>query len=435
MSEGASPSGTPAAAGTPTPAPPAAEPAATPTPTPEPVATPQDGDGLKGKDLETQSLGKRETGAKKQLPGVLMNDGDDFGEALFGDDDDGSGGDKKTRLRGPDGRFLKKEDGGDAPPDPGLPPSVGQEGEPQPDPTLGPDGQPQKFTFAGKEYDSQEKAEQTLKTLQGMHKSMEQRVVTAEGERDYGYTAANKWMEYAKGLEQRIAEQGQGATPQTPSSPSVGSDGQAGATANNLLEGIDMDAFEYIATRGSLAKAGEYLATELMKAVNDRVLPAKLKELEGKMDQTLQPYQQQAQHQQTVESMAAVTTQLASLKTQTGETAFPELGDTAKVEEIGRIWAQEGQSLKDLADPRGLMKAIGLYRMQKGFEGEPASPSPPAPPVTEPARAGAAATLDGESSSARVAPGSARVDPAQAAWKALDSGEMIDPVLGFARRR
>jgi hypothetical protein len=359
---------------------------------------------------------------------------------LFGEPepDTGPPGDRKMQARDPvTGKFVKL----DAPPG-AEPPKDGQPAA-KPEPPKGTEPPPtepaKKFKFAGEEWESQEAAEQNFKSMRGNFKSKDGRITQVEAERDEGYRTGHAWKAEHDRLLARNAElEAQVAGKQPAATPQPGSGGNG---EGDLTRGIDMDAFEFIAHKSSLAKAGEYLLGEAFRVFEQKILPSKLEALETQINERLQPFEQTATQHQQIETMTQVATRMASLQTADGKTAFPELADPKKLQAIGRVWAEEGGDLQALSDPRGLLKAIGMYRLVHSFENQPPPATPddaaPALPVT-PAAPGAGASVPVDPGNGQVTPvGAARsnLPPATAALvHALDSPDLIDADLGFAKR-
>jgi hypothetical protein len=79
--------------------------------------------------------------------------------------------------------------------------------------------------------------------------------------------------------------------------------------------------------------------------------------------------------------------QVARYKLPDGSVAFPELsGDPGVIDEIASVMVEFGKGPEDLATPLGVMQAVALYRMAKGFRTPPPSGS-----TTSPGREGAIA--------------------------------------------
>lgn len=393
------------------------QPAASPSPSagPSEVTKPASQEPAQGPQAEPQTVQETVPDKPKSkpgdidLPGVVRADDvreDDEIVKALGEED------RKSRTlpeRDPDtGRFKAKQPDlpeGFEPPADEKPPS-------------------QKFKFLGKEYDSVEQVEQMHRTLQGMHKSKDKQVAEAEAARQEWAVAVDAWKAEAAKLAARVAElENQGGRGEGGVSPDAGDDA--------ILKKVDMDAFEYLVRNGTVAQAGQYLVSEVMKLVREDVLPGVVQQFESQ----IAPFQQTAEQNRKVETMTQVTTQLADFKTLDGKVAFPELRDTTALYEIGRIWASEGHDPDALLDAKGLMSAVALYRLYNSLPaGPPEEPTtPPAPQVVAP---GPAASVAADPGTGRQPVGRrSPMGPGLAAVvAALNSGDMIDPNLGFARR-
>lgn len=409
---------------------PGGEPAA-PTTGPEP-GQPQAGEPTAAKP--TLETAEPLEGQDHDLPGVLVRakdpedaELDDFMKSELQLEPDeqppeekDAKGKGKERARGPDGRFL----GAEGQPEGGQPaPVPGSENEP---------GAETGYEFAGERWDSQEKAEQSFRTLRGMHKSLEGRA----GENWQAYTA---WKDYAEreiaSRDARIAELSKGGQ------ISSGAGQETGVVPGDVKSVVDWDAYRYIIEKGSPEQAGQYMIDQIMEHVNKTILPGKIEGLRAEMNQKLAPITEQTYREQTANTMTEVTTQMQAYKLPDGRDAFPELKNAEEVEKIGYFWAKEAKDQKDaqsrlqmLTTQAGLMQAVALYRMIKSME--PAAPAAsPAPGLpTEPVAPGAAATVSAGGRDGFTPGPPNGMDGNEAAMVAeLDKGAMVDNDLGFAR--
>ena len=370
------------------------------------------------------------------LPGVISNRPDDPSNDLF--PKLGPSRDPKT------GQFTGTKpdlpEGASPAPAEGKPPAPGEQ-----TPKQG-------VKFLGKDYKDIAEVEQLHRTLQGNHRSQLDAVRKATEERDYGYQAAHAWKAEFERVSNELEALKQGRAPQATPAASPATSAQPGAAIpqsgfnlDEALKGIDTDAFELIATnpQGGLAAAARYLVAETLKVAAENMLPQML----SKFDARLQPLEGDVQSRTAQGQQLATIEMVASLKTPSGQPAFPELGDARTVEEIGELWGRtykrQGWTVQDvqasLMTPEGIIQAISLYRTMKGFM-PPDEPAPaPANPRTEPAPAapapGASASMLEEPGTSRT-PGGERstLSPeAQRLVNALENTQLVDPKLGFTK--
>lgn len=394
-----------------------------------------------------------------RLPGVITRGGDDLPEL--------------TKNRDASGRFLPKDGAKEAEGDEELSPieremreerarekgeapaKPGADGKPPLPAGAKPaaDGAEKPIEFGGRRYKTHDEALQAARSLHGMFKPMQTELTRTKEEKEYGYKAANAWMEKAQALEAELnAVRGGKPAPQA---------GRAGAGASaaaatgagegdelpsleTLINGIDTDAFEAIATHkdGGLPQAAKYLVGEILRVVNEQVLPARDK----RWEKALTPFQEAQITAQRGKEADQLVEQVASLKLGNGQDAFPELKDTGKLVEIGDAWARSGLPPEAILTPQGLISAVGLYRTLQTFHPTEAAPNGnPAPSgdaeeeaqILNPPASGAAASVGAEPSG--VMPpnaGRSNLSPAsQRLLNALDKTNLVDRSLGFAVRR
>lgn len=371
------------------------------------------------------------TGIK--LPGVVHRN-DDFGPDLPLRDSDGKFRSRKERQDQLEREMLEEkgitlggrpedEGGKQTPPEP--PPGSDQK---KVDPAA-----PEKFTFAGKEYESKEAAEQSIKSFQGMFKPL-------QAERDQMVTLANQWKEYAENIERRYQ---QGTPPaaspaptRTPQSPAPQLD------AKTILNAIDGAAFEKIAQDPDkgLPYASRFLAAQILDAVNQHLIPQvrqqAIDEMNQRMAETygkdIQSYREQRAFEDATTEVAEIFNGVRALKDQsTGEPAFPELNDPDTARKVGELWSKMNLPMEYALSPQGVLQAIANYRMYYGPPQPKTTPASPAPQREVPPPAAAAS--DGGTPS-RV-PGGQKFNPEDAFTRALDEASLVDPVLGFQVRR
>jgi hypothetical protein len=256
------------------------------------------------------------------------------------------------------GRFAKP---GEKPADPASPSSESDApAEPPP---------PQKVKFAGGEFDTMEHAEQSFRTLRGMHKS----VLAKEGE---ARTRAWELHEHLNRAQARVAElEGQlrggkaGATQTQPAAQP----GAPGAEA----EGIDWELFASIQSEAQKAGKPEVAIrwlTQQQEALYQKKLEALTKQLR-------EPQERQEATENVQRQAYTLADILAARVNTDGAPLYPELRDAQLAEGVGRAWIAAGLPPEAALTESGLVAAIGLYRMQNP-SGQPATPT--VPPATTP---------------------------------------------------
>ncbi len=363
-------------------------------------------------------------GGRSRLPGVLShNDGEPWIERKP------QAGD---RARDEGGRYARPEE------------VEGAEGAEATKPELPENVEPpkQKFKFGGQEFESQEKAEQNFKSLQGMFRHKDTEIKTRTEERDYGYRAANAWEAKARQLEAQL-QQMQGGPGAGTGQRSDGAQGhQAGSAPagglpelDTILNDIDTDAFEVLASQAGLPQAGKYLVSKTLEAVMQKVVPA----LRAEYDQKLEPFTSERAEQRQVAQADGVVRSLVEYRTPSGEQAFPELTDPVKVRQIGAMWAESGLPVEHAMTPAGLMQAVAMYRLVQSQSAPSVSVAPPPRPQREVVPNGGAAAAASVSGDMRVGVPGGNAAPSNMSpehrrlIESLNSPHFVDRDLGFAK--
>lgn len=379
---------------------------------------------------------------RARLPGVQVhNDGEPWiklkGEAEPAESDEG-GDDAPGRPRDQKGRFTKAEiqAANEAAEEQGKPGEVA----PKPELPAGTEPPKQKFKFAGKEWESPEKAEQAHKSLQGMFQHKEAQIKSLSEERDYGYRAATAWQERAQQYERELQELRSGKQTQTGAQVAGQEAKPAGGLPelSEVLNGIDTEAFEALAVQQGLPSAGKYLASEVLNAVINKILPSIRAEYESK----LAPFETERANHEGAAQADALVRQVAQLQSPSGGPAFPELMDPALLTEIGNTWRESGLPIEHALTPQGLMNAVGFWRMVKGgwqppTYGAPVAPQVQSQPVAAPIPApAAAASVDGdERGGIPHDPNRGRSPEHRRLIAALEDVNFVDRSLGFTTHR
>lgn len=353
---------------------------------------------------------------KERLPGVMTKDD---GEGIF--DDLGY----KNRAGK---RVSRKEAQADA--DREMREELGIVEPPEADKPKEEAPAPKKFKFGGKEFDSQEAAEQSHKSLEGMFKPLNERVSKAEQVARDNADSARQWRERAMAYEagQLQAPQPQQQVQQQPTTPQ-----SAEQELQAVLSNVDGEMFETLARERGLPLAGRYLAAQVLASVHDQMLPALRESIMAEIMPQLQPMQQSAEFQQATDSVTNLFENVSQLRNPDGQTAFPELNDENEAWEVAELWS----SMDNPTDtPQSLIQAIALYRLYRGARGGQQQ-SAPAVQVSQPRQtAQPTQTLEQGGSSAGVTAPRAGMQTEQNRFaRALDDVDLVDRTLGFAVRR
>jgi hypothetical protein len=217
--------------------------------------------------------------------------------------------------------------------------------------------------------------------------------------------------------------------------PVRGHHSAAGAQpSNDILSDVDMGAFATIAAdpEGGLEVAGKYLVEEVLRVVQEKLLPQHREQIRGEY----QPLLADEERRAFVQSTEALLENVANYNHPgESEPAFPELRDPVAVEAIGKLWAEAGNPLEDLASPKGLIQAVANYRLLHRVR--PASGASNLPPATVTSRPapGAAASLSDVSRGTGAGTPRAPKTGLAGLLESLDDPTMIDTGLGFKRNR
>jgi hypothetical protein len=305
---------------------------------------------------------------------------------------------------------------------------------PEPPPGSEKDSQaPKKFVFAGEEYESQEKAEQSIKSLKGMFKPLTQERDFERQRADEAVNSAVKWREYALHLEQGQGQQTPSPAPQGTPAP-AGDQKVAGVDLAKILENVDGNMFEKIAKDPDkgLPIAGRYLAASVIDAVVNELLPQYRQQILDEVNKGIDPLREQQAFNDAAESVKDMFVSARGLRLNDGSQAFPELEDPETAFRIAETWRNLDLPAEVAMTPKGLMQAIATYRLYHGApqpKSEP-QPTPQPTPQAPPFAAGAS-----DSGGSGVIPGAGKSSPDDLFARALDETELVDPNLGFAVRR
>ncbi len=296
--------------------------------------------------------------------------------------------------------------------------------EPKPD-----DKAPQKIKFNGKEYDSMQAIEQEHKSLQGMFKSFDARVKNAEQMAEKAVESARSWRQRAMELEGTAPQPQQ--QPQQRPQPTDEQSAEQELTA--VLKNIDGDRFESLAREHGLPIAGRYLAAQVLATVHDQMLPKLAEQIMAQMQEQFAPYTQSVEFQQQTNTVGTLIENVSQLRNPDGNIAFPELNDPNEMMEVAELWASSG---KAEPTPQSLIQAIALYRLYRGARGGQTTNQPVVNVTPPPTTVQRPQSLP--AGGAGVTPATPRAGAASDDTRfsrALDEARLVDPVLGFQRRR
>jgi len=294
-----------------------------------------------------------------------------------------------------------------------------------PEPPVDPNA-PKKYVFAGKEYESQEQAEQSFKSLQGQFKPL----IEA---RDAAAYSANGWKQVADGQQARIQQlEAELAARQAPPQSQPAEQGQS--AEQQAQADIDWDLYAVIRqaaeAEGNPWKADRWLHEQMQEAIKAREAALR--------DELTKPYREAQARQQTLAEVEQLASSLAEyVNDSDGQPSFPELRDSRSAYMIGKLWQQMGLPPQYATTPQGMVAAIALYRMIESQSAQPSpeptsqAPVPTSPPAPDPARA--AAELGGGKPESMPSAAAGEVDPRQAAILAgLRRTALTRKGLGFS---
>lgn len=258
------------------------------------------------------------------------------------------------------------------------------------------EAKPEPFSFAGKVWESREKAEHWARTTQGIGRAaQEHRMALLE--------ARQQLAAYEREIQELRAAQEQ-ATQQPVSAK--GSKGQGSQPDPNEPLGDDelAEVFGILQQNNGPAVATRFLSQQ-MQLRAERTASQRFQELEEKFTKSISPLLEQHESAQQIAQADRLIGAMSTYTVQGGRAAFPELQDQDALAEIGQIWADLNLPQENLLSITGLTQAIALYRMAKGEQAHSVGAS--AAPVTynSPAASSSAAAVASSSGDApRSAP-------------------------------
>jgi hypothetical protein len=317
------------------------------------AATTAENQSSEGRDIQRVDQLSQETGRKirpipnrPKLPGVDDISGPGFQLPPA----------PKNRTRTPDGKFAPEEarateqqDGQQQIED------AGQEQEGQ---ESGP------FEFGGVRFETREKAEQSFKTLRGMHRAMEQRSAEAEQKHQEARTRAWELHNAYQAAQAELAQLRAGTQ------PIATQPGQPATEAKPGEGKIDWTLYREIRKQSDAAGRPE-IAEQWLQEQNDRILRANTEKMVIDMlADKLQPLEALTQEREYDQAKhvvfahtEAITNKLASYVNRDGRATYPELHDSQMADGVGRLWTTMGLDPRSALTESGMIAAIGLYRM------------------------------------------------------------------------
>ena len=319
--------------------------AAAATPAASPGGTPAGADAASEPNASTRN-DKGQFVSKPELPGVHT--------------------DRKLKPKPPEpGKGDGNGGKGTVPLPPGAPAKTA-------DPTQPGQPGPNKFKFGGKEWDSTEAAEQNFRTLQGMHRSLNQRIAQLDEGNKQNHYSATQWKTRADQLQARLdaLEKGQ---PTGQEAGKAGGNGTAAGAANkpaglpesadDLLKDVDLGLVEEIANERGPLVAAHYL----YKEGTTRMLAAMREEL----SRVKQPFEQFHGALQTAQVTRTMIEELAGASAPGADgqpvPIYPELGDPQAMQAISAIWERLGFTEEARLSPLALTSAILHFRNMRGL--------------------------------------------------------------------
>lgn len=369
-----------------------------------PSAQPATGEGTPQAPASPETTQPQESKARtlrpiKSLPGVVEADqSDELLARITGEPLHAEGRDEK-------GRFLRKtaEDSSEVP--------LAPDAAPKPD----------KFKWAGEEWDSEEKAVQSFKSMRGQFKAN----ATRAAERDDAAASARGWHAESQRLQAEL-DGLRGGKGDAASAPAVEQPAQA--------DGESIDWALYAEVKKAATEAGQPdLAEQWLAKEQERSLTSRL---EAVLKTALKPIEEASQNAYLENHTNALFESLADYAMPDGTPAFPELANPESAFAVGQLWHNMGLPSEIALTPQGAVAAIQLYRGVHGSPKASADAAPGPAPSQAPALDARAVLEEGvmPSDEARVMP-TQRTPEAERIVAALrKSGANIHiPHLGFGR--
>lgn len=323
--------------------------------------------------------------AKFELPGVLSEDTRDpeYIEDVPAEIEKQKAAAKKEAAPAKDGETEKKADGA-------------QPETPETKKAAEPTDAPAKFKFADVEFENQETAEHTFRTLRGQYKAMQTRERLAAQRAQEQTVAALAWKAEADGLRAEADQRGRG-------DQGAAERGAQPADAESaLMESVDWELYQQLHDDHGPKIASAWLFKQMARAMREDV--------EGRLNTRLAPAEANAQHAQEIDALQTAFTQAKDYRNRDGSFAYPELqqdGPAAKA--IGYILAQLDLPPEIAASAKGIHLAVVTYRDRAGRMAAGAQPTTNPRPAAPAKDAGAQARAIQEAANAAargVAPGS-----------------------------
>lgn len=221
-----------------------------------------------------------------------------------------------------------------------------------------PDKPVEKFKFGGAEFDSQEAAEHSFKTLRGQYRGMQEREKVAAESAHQQNLAAMAWKAEAERLGYG-RDAGQTTDPKQAGQPAAGKE-QPAAEPNPLAD-VDWSLYQQLHDDHGPKVAAAWLYEQTLKSLLPKLtstLDEKLKPL-AERDKAREEQEAQAQQGQQVVS---VFQEASTLKFEDGKVAYPELGDAQAAREVGYLWS----ALELPVTTMGVHLAVLAYRDRAG---------------------------------------------------------------------
>lgn len=309
------------------------------------------------------------------------------------------------------------------------------------------DTKPQPFKFADQDWESQDKAEQSFKTLRGQFKSMQDRTAKAEAYGVKAVESANAWKSHADRLQAEL-DQLRGAPQKTnqqvraaqAGQPSTGVEG-AETTVSSLIESLDWGLINQM--------AGEHGTTVALYEMADQLAAKMEARFQERLNGIERPIAEQRALVEQATKARDLFVNLAQATYQDGSLAYPELGEPESAEQIATFWTQMpsvGIPKDTLMTPAGVHLAVLMWREWRRSQGSSNQPPTTASGAPTPAAAAAIqrvkdAAASGAPSASGVVDGSSgqptrpAVPGQENAMKIrrdiLNAGAGRDSVLGF----
>lgn len=219
-------------------------------------------------------------------------------------------------------------------------------------------------------------AEQSFKTLRGMHKANLQKIAEWEGKHKEAHSRAWELHRAYTALQAEVARLQAGHPPSatSPQSPSA-------TPASAEVGGVDWALYSEIQRQATESGHPELAQAWLQQQFQEQ-LEARIKKA---LDEELRDVREDRGIRQIEQHGDALAEHVGSLVDGGGNQVYPEANDPQVMFEVGRTWREMGLNPEEVYEPsgRGLQAAILLYRSLHGERQPAATPQTPQPAAAQ----------------------------------------------------